>query len=492
MTTNVRVRYAPSPTGDPHIGNIRTAIFNWLFARSQNGRFIVRIEDTDQKRTIPGAVDTILHALEWLGIEWDEGPKVGGQFSPYIQSERLESYWASALRLVDNGKAYYCACSPDRLLQVRLKQQELRLPPKYDRHCRDLNLPKSSGLPNPVIRFKMPLDGTIVFRDAIRGDVKFDTNVLDDFVILKSDEFPTYHLASTVDDHTMAISHVMRAEEWLPSAPKHQLLYEALGFPMPEFVHLPIILGTDKSKLSKRHGATSIMDFQKMGYLPEAMINFMALLGWSLDDKTDIISVNTLVENFSIERIGASPAIFDREKLNWLNGIYIRQLSTTSFIDRVLPFLGNKPDSQSDLLRSFDRAYFEKVIPLVQERVKFLSEVPEATSFFFKDTLDYKEEDLNQKDFNPDQSINCLLKTISILEKTKPFQPDTIESNLRELAISLELKPGQLFGLIRIALTASKATPPLFTTIEALGVKRCVKRLTSAANRLGQLKKTDQ
>ena len=492
MTIDVRVRYAPSPTGDPHIGNIRTAIFNWLFARSRNGKFIVRIEDTDQKRTVPGATDTILHALEWLGIEWDEGPKVGGQFSPYIQSERLESYKASARQLVDNGKAYYCNCSQDRLIQVRLKQQTLKLPPKYDRHCRSLNLPKSNGLLNSVIRFKMPLDGTIIFRDTIRGNVKFDANVLDDFVILKSDEFPTYHLASTIDDHTMAISHVMRAEEWLPSAPKHQLLYQALGFPMPEFVHLPIILGSDKSKLSKRHGATSIMDFQKLGYLPETMINFMALLGWSLDDKTDIISVNTLIENFSIERIGTSPAIFDREKLNWLNGIYIRQLSTTSFVDRVLPFLRSQSDPKTDRFESFDRGYFEKVIPLVQERVKFLSEVPEATSFFFKDTLDYIEEDLTQKHFSPDQSIDCLLKTIATLKNIEPFQPDTIESNLRELAISLELKPGQLFGLIRIALTASRATPPLFTTIEALGIKRCVERLTAAANRLGQLKRTNQ
>ena len=289
MKENIRVRYAPSPTGDPHIGNIRTAIFNWLFARNQKGTFIVRIEDTDQKRTVTGATDTILRALEWLEIEWDEGPGIGGPYAPYIQSERIDSYRNAAQILLDEGKAYYCTCSPERLQKIRLEQQNLRLPPKYDRQCRDLNTSKPVYPTEAVIRFKMPLEGTIVFTDTIRGDVKFDAGVLDDFVILKSDGYPTYHLASTVDDHTMAISHVMRAEEWLPSAPKHQLLYQALNYQMPKFVHLPIILGTDKSKLSKRHGATSIMDFQKMGYLPGAMLNFMALLGWSLDDKTDII-----------------------------------------------------------------------------------------------------------------------------------------------------------------------------------------------------------
>ena len=480
MRENIRVRYAPSPTGDPHIGNIRTAIFNWLFARNQKGTFIVRIEDTDQKRTVTGATDTILRALEWLEIEWDEGPGIGGPYAPYIQSERIDSYRSAAHFLLDEGKAYYCTCSPERLQKIRLEQQNLRLPPKYDRHCRDLNNSKPVYPTEAVIRFKMPLEGTIVFTDTIRGDVKFDAGVLDDFVILKSDGYPTYHLASTVDDHTMAISHVMRAEEWLPSAPKHQLLYQALNYQMPRFVHLPIILGTDKSKLSKRHGATSIMDFQKMGYLPGAMLNFMALLGWSLDDKTDIISKTALIENFSIDRIGASPAIFDRDKLNWLNGMYIRQLDPKSFVNQALPFL-------SDESKEFESAYVQKVIPLVQERVKFLSEIPEATSFFFQDILDYADGNLIQKDLDLTISRDLLQQSMRTLEKTNPFHHETIEEDLRNLAKRLELKPGQLFGLIRVALTASKATPPLFTTIETLGLDRCVQRLQQAINDIGTI-----
>ena len=480
MKENIRVRYAPSPTGDPHIGNIRTAIFNWLFARNQKGTFIVRIEDTDQKRTVEGATDTILRALEWLEIDWDEGPGIGGTFAPYIQSERIDNYKAAAQILLDTGKAYYCTCSPDRLQKIRLEQQQLRLPPKYDRHCRDLNTSKPLIPAKAVVRFKMPLEGTIVFTDTIRGDVQFDATVLDDFVILKSDGYPTYHLASTVDDHAMAISHVMRAEEWLPSAPKHQLLYQALNYQMPTFVHLPIILGTDKSKLSKRHGATSIMDFQKMGYLPEAMLNFMTLLGWSLDDKTDIISRKALIENFSLERIGASPAIFDREKLNWLNGIYIRQLDPQSFASQALPFL-------SDESKEFDSDYIQKVVPLVQERIKVLSEISETTSFFFQDTLDYGNENLMQKDLDLTQSQNLLMQSMNTLDQTSPFLHDTIEENLRNLAKRLEVKPGQLFGLIRVALTASKATPPLFTTIETLGLDRCVQRLQQAIKNLGAI-----
>ena len=303
----VRVRYAPSPTGEPHLGNIRTALFNWLFARNRAGTFIVRIEDTDQARLVEGSELRILEALRWLGLDWDEGPGFENGYGPYVQSERLVLYQEHVDFLLDGGAAYYCYCSVDRLAAMRKDQQSRKVPPGYDSRCRELTRgeKKMAGIqnPDPVVRFKMPSEGTIVVEDAIRGVVKFQSTLLDDFVILKSDGFPTYHLASVVDDHLMKISHVIRAEEWLPSLPKHHALYQAFGYSVPTMVHLPMILGPDRSKLSKRHGATSILDYREEGYLPEAILNFMALLGWSLDDHTDVLSRETLVTAFDLEGI---------------------------------------------------------------------------------------------------------------------------------------------------------------------------------------------
>ena len=335
----VRVRYAPSPTGLPHVGNVRTALFNWLFARRSNGAFIVRVEDTDQNRLVRDAVDGILESLRWLDLDWDEGPEVGGPYGPYMQSERLPIYQEAAQDLIRRGHAFYCICSPERLQELRSQQTKERKNPGYDGKClsltdRELRAYRDAGNV-PVVRFKMVRDDTITVDDIVRGRVGWNSNLVDDFVILKSDGFPTYHLANVLDDHHMKISHVLRAEEWLSSTPRHLALYRALGLEPPLFGHLPMILGPDRSKLSKRHGATSLLEYRDMGYLPETLTNFMALLGWSLDDRTEILDRPALVEVFSLDRVVKSGAIFNIDKLEWMNGIYIRSLAFDDLAARI-------------------------------------------------------------------------------------------------------------------------------------------------------------
>jgi glutamyl-tRNA synthetase len=377
MSDKVRVRYAPSPTGYPHVGNIRTALFNWLFARHNGGSFIVRIEDTDVARTVEGAVEAILDGLRWLGIDWDEGPEVGGKYGPYTQSQRLDKYKAAAKRLIDQGDAYYCYCTPERLEEMRNEQIRLKQPPGYDRHCRDLSVQmgalKWMSGSKRVIRFRTPIEKKTAFHDIIRGDVTFDNSTIDDFVILKSDGFPTYHLASVVDDHEMGITHVLRAEEWLSSTPRHLMIYKALGYRLPEFAHLPMLLGTDRSKLSKRHGSVSIMEYKEQGYLPEAMVNFLSLLGWSLDGQTELLSVKEIIKNFSLTRVNQTGAIFNIEKLDWMNGVYIRNLSVDDLAHRLIPFL--EKGLPEEVKRPVSLDYVKQITPLVQERVKRLDEI---------------------------------------------------------------------------------------------------------------------
>ncbi|MHB9091215.1 MAG: glutamate--tRNA ligase, partial [Chloroflexota bacterium] len=322
---NVRVRYAPSPTGSPHIGNIRTAMFNWLLARHHGGKFIVRIEDTDQTRLVPGALDAILGSLRWLGLSWDEGPEVGGSFGPYFQSERLPIYKQHAEQLVAGGHAYHCYCTSERLEQVREEQMARKETIRYDRACRELSADdrrarEEAGTPY-VVRFKAPLAGQTIVRDLFRGDIAFDNATLDDHVLLKSDGWPTYQLANVVDDHLMAITHVLRGDEWISSAPKHVLEYEAFGWRPPVFGHLSLILGKDRTKLSKRHGATDVLSYREAGYLPDALVNFLALLGWSPPEEVraegDILSRAELVRLFDLDRVGVTPSVFDNDKLDW-------------------------------------------------------------------------------------------------------------------------------------------------------------------------------
>ena len=486
MTTPVRVRYAPSPTGFPHVGNIRTALFNWLFARHSGGSFIVRIEDTDVARRVEGATETILDSLLWLGLDWDEGPEVGGNYGPYIQSQRLDIYRQAAERLVAQGNAYYCYCSPERLGEMRKEQVRCKALPGYDRRCRDLSPEERAQQETdgtiPVVRFKTPLSGQTGLSDLIRGEVVFENSTIDDFVLLKSDGYPTYHLANVVDDHLMAISHVLRAEEWLSSTPRHMLLYQALGFEPPQFAHLPMILGTDRSKLSKRHGAVSITEYREQGYLPETMVNFLALLGWSLDDKTELMSRAELVQNFSLERVSRTAAIFNREKLDWMNGVYIRRLSPDAFVQKSLPFLGRGLPARVE--RPLDTSYVREVMPLVQQRARILAEVAGLVEFFFVDTLEYDSSLLIAKEMSRESAIQALGVSRQRLEKLEKFDEESLEAVLRPLAAELGLKTGQLFGTLRVATTGRTAAPPLFQTMAVLGKERCLERIAAALDRL--------
>jgi glutamyl-tRNA synthetase len=489
MTEPVRVRFAPSPTGRPHVGNIRTAMFNWLLARHTGGSFVLRIEDTDVVRKVEGALEAILDGLKWLGLDWDEGPGVGGDYGPYFQSQRLELYRQAAERLVSQGDAYYCYCSPERLEEMRAEQIKRKEPPGYDRRCRDLSREEraqreAEGI-TPVVRFKVPTEGQTRFRDLIFGEVVFENSTIDDFVLLKSDGYPTYHLANVVDDSAMKISHVIRAEEWISSTPRHILLYRALGLEPPHFVHHPMILGPDRAKLSKRHGAVSILEYREQGYLAETMFNFLALIGWSLDDKTEIMTRKELVDNFSLERIGRTGAIFNREKLDWMNGVYIRSLSVDDFTRRVMPFL--ERDLPPEVRRPLDMDYVRRIMPLVQERARTLAEVAGLTDFFFTDELSYEPDLLIVKKMDRKSAVRALEAAMQRLGPVERFDHESLEAVLRPLAGELELKTGQLFGTLRVAVTGRTVAPPLFETMSVLGKKRCLERIKKALDTLRQM-----
>ncbi|MGQ9667707.1 MAG: glutamate--tRNA ligase, partial [Anaerolineae bacterium] len=394
----VRVRFAPSPTGYLHVGGARTALFNWLFARRHHGVFILRIEDTDRTRYQEDALEDLMAMLRWLGLDWDEGPDVGGPYGPYFQSQRLHIYQEYAEKLVREGHAYYCYCSPERLEAMREEQRRRGEPPGYDRHCRYLTAKRraeyeAQGI-KPVIRLAVPLEGQTSFTDVIRGTITVDNSSLDDLVLLKSDGYPTYHLANVIDDHLMRISHIMRADEWLPSVPKHVLLYQAFGWEPPAFAHLPVILDpSGQGKMSKRRQRVGdkehyvlVREFKEAGYLPEAMFNFLTLVGWSLDDKTQIMSKELAIQHFDLDRINKAPAAFSYEKLEWMNGYYIRQLPPDELAERLVPFLARGLDMSEEEIRR--RPDTRLLAPLVQERIKLLSEAVEMIDFAYREQLD--------------------------------------------------------------------------------------------------------
>ncbi|MEE2656816.1 MAG: glutamate--tRNA ligase [Chloroflexota bacterium] len=498
MPNTVRVRFAPSPTGEPHVGNIRTALFNWLFARHHGGSFIIRVEDTDQQRKVEGALESILLSLKWMGLDWDEGPVDDndgsqGPFGPYFQSQRLAMYREAANKLVKQGDAYECFCTPTRLNEMRKAQTDAKNQLGYDRHClttftsEERQRRVASG-ENHVIRFRIP-EGQpeVVFHDVIRGNVTWDPSLLDDFVMMKSDGFPTYHLANIVDDHGMEITHVMRAEEWLPSTPRHLLLYKAFGWEPPIYAHMPMILGNDRTKLSKRHGATSALVYKENGYLPEALINFMALLGWSLDDHTEILSRDDLVKHFTLDHVGKAGAIFDTEKLTWMNGVYIRALSIPELVSRIQPFL-ERPQKEgglsNDVTRPLDRNFLLQLAPLVQERLKHLSDATGMLRLFFENIIVYEPIALIQKGTTAKQTVSALNCTIQQFEAVKTWGSVELETIVRSLLKELGMNPGQLFGTIRLAVTGRSVSPPLFETIHALGRDRSLEGLRSAVNAL--------
>ncbi|MDA1127214.1 MAG: glutamate--tRNA ligase [Chloroflexi bacterium] len=481
MPGEVRVRFAPSPTGLPHIGNIRTALFNWLFARHHGGKFIVRVEDTDQVRLVPGSIEAMLEGLRWLNIDWNEGPEVGGPYGPYFQSERLDVYQNLADRLVSQGNAYHCYCVQERPDQAT---RDRRASASADCKCRHLTQEQISklkaGQDSKVIRFAMPEEGVTKVNDLIRGEVEWRNETLNDFIIMKSDGFPTYHLAVVADDNLMEISHVMRAEEWLPSTPRHLQIIEALGYEPPKFAHLPMIMGPDRAKLSKRHGATAIGEYQDEGYLPEAMCNFMVLLGWSLDDKTEIMSIQTIIDNFTLDRVTKSAAIFDQEKLLWMNGMYIREMTPDQLAGRMMPFL--ERDLPKDLL-PVDEEYLRRIAPLLQERIKRLDEVAKQIDYFFRADEEFDTETLVQKGMDRDTTLSALKAALEDLNATDDFHHEKLEEMLNVTGERLSLSRRQFFGVLRVAATGRAVSPPLFEMMEVIGKDRTVSRFKNAVER---------
>ncbi len=487
----VRVRYAPSPTGTPHVGNIRTALFDWLVARHAGGKFIIRIEDTDQARLVEGAIEEIYESLRWLGLDWDEGPDVGGPYGPYVQSERLDLYQRYAGDLIESGNAYQCFCSPERLTQVRAEQQKRKLQPRYDRVCRDLSddereAKRAEGL-TPVVRFRVPDEGATSFDDVVHGRVDFDNSTLDDFVMLKSDGFPTAHLAHVVDDHLMEISHVLRDVGWLSSTPRQVLMYRALGWTPPEFVHMSVIVGPDKAKLSKRHGAVSVLDYRDQGYLPEALFNFLGLIGWSLDDHTVIISREQFVEHFSLDRLGKNPAVFDMEKLGWMNGVYVREhVSEERLVELVAERL--EADLPASAPRPIDRETVRQVVPLIRERIQRLDEAAKMTAGFFTDDLTYTADDLLGKRFrgNAAGASEALAASKERLASLPAWEHAPLEEATRALAEERSMKAGDLFMLLRVGCMGGVVSPPLFESMEVVGRERCLRRIDDALARLAK------
>jgi glutamyl-tRNA synthetase len=470
----VRVRFAPSPTGSPHIGNIRTALFTWLFARKHGGVFILRIEDTDRARYVEGSVQEIMDSLRWLGLDWDEGP--------YFQSQRLPLYREVAEKLVETGHAYRCYCTPERLEELRRQQEAAKQPTGYDRKCRYLSdeerkALEAQGLPY-VIRFAMPLEGETVFHDEIRGEIRFENALIDDFVMLKSDGYPTYHLASVTDDHYMDITHVIRGEEWISSTPRHVQIYHALGWELPRFAHLPMILGTDRKKLSKRHGSVQFVEYIQQGYLPEAMFNFLALLGWSADEDRELYSREELIERFDLSGVQENPAIFDGQKLLWMNGVYIRRKPIEELTRLCLPYLqeaGLMPQTPSPE----EVAYAQRVIALEAERMKLLSEVVPLTEYFFRDTLEYEEKGVRKWFTQPyvPQMLEMLIERYSALE---PFDVPHIEATTRAIAEELGVSAAQVIHPTRVAVSGRTVGPGLFEMIEVMGKERVLYRLRAA------------
>src|SRR6056297_2414149 len=485
---SVRVRYAPSPTGLQHIGGVRTALFNYFFARSQGGSFILRVEDTDRERYHDEALQDLYDTFEWLGIEWDEGPNKDGGYGPYVQSERFDVYKDYAEQLIESGHAYYCYCSSERLDALRKEQKKEKKGQGYDRHCRNLTEEqreeyRRQGI-KPVIRFKVPLEGTTVFSDILLGEMKKkNRDIPPDPILLKSDGFPTYHLANVVDDHLMGITHIMRAQEWIPSGPLHILLYEAFGWKPPQYCHLPMVMGKDGQKLSKRHGATSVIEFRRQGYLPEALINYISLLGWSYDDKREFFTKEELEELFVLEKLNKAPAVFDYKKLEWFNGQYIREKSDEELIEMLLPYLqkenivaASPTDAQSKML--------QEMMPLMKERLHFLPDIVPLSRFLFQEIEGYDVAELIPKKLDAAKTIEILEAGRSLMAGFESVGEERTEELLREKAEELEVKLGAMLMPVRVAITGSKTSPPLFGSIRLLGIEKTLERIDRAISLL--------
>lgn len=484
----VRTRYAPSPTGDPHIGNIRAALFSWAFARANGGQFLLRIEDTDRARLVETSVPAIMESLAWLGIDWDEGPGVGGPHGPYYQSQRLPLYQKTAMTLIEHGQAYRCFCTAERLDQMRKAQAEAHRPPGYDGLCRTIPPAEAERRARSepfVVRFKMKRDGQTVLHDLVRGDIVFENSLQDDFVMLKSDGFPTYHLGVVVDDTEMEISHTIRGDEWISSAPKHIQLYEALSWEAPAWVHLPLILGADKKKLSKRSGDVSTLDYRRQGYLPEAMVNFLALLGWSLDDHTSIITIDDLKKHFDFARVVPNPAIFDIDRLSFLNGHYIRVMTPERWLDTVAEWCNARLPVA--VTRPLDGALLSNIAPLLQERVSRLDEIAPMASFLFADgSLEYAPSALGEKlGGDGALAVRVLDTALAQLDGVAEgeWDKDGIEAAIRAMEAPLGMKLRKFIPVLYVAEEGRAQGLPLFDSMALLGRDRSLERLRVARAR---------
>jgi glutamyl-tRNA synthetase len=509
----VRVRFAPSPTGHLHVGGARTALYNYLFARGSGGVFVLRIEDTDVQRSTRESFEGILRGLRWLGMEWDEGPDVGGPYGPYVQSARSVLYHSEADRLLRDGKAYRCFCTAEELEAMKTEFEAKKLPPKYGGTCRRLTPEEveaklAQGVPH-IVRFKMPHEGEVRFRDVIRGDFTFGNAELDDFVLIKSDGRPTYNFAVVVDDAHMKISHVVRGDDHISNTPRQVHLYEALGYRLPKFAHLPMILGHDKTRLSKRHGATSIDHYRERYYLPEAMVNYIALLGWSYDGKRELFSFKALVEAFSLKKVSTNPAVFDITKMEWINAEHLKLLPLHQKVELVYRVLEREglfpPDFEVDLSRPVDlkliagkeplradasetekHTYARElprlalIVEVLGNRLKLLKDVPDHLGYLYKD--DYRRDETAVRNHLMSRESSARLSALADeYEKLQYFERGAVEETLRALAERLEVETGELIHPCRVALTGKTVSPDIFWVIILLGKAKTIERLRAAA-----------
>jgi len=487
----IRTRFAPSPTGYLHIGGLRTALFSYLTAKSGGGEAILRIEDTDRKRYVEGAVEKLIAILDWAGIKFDEGPHVGGDYGPYIQTERLDIYSKYVDELLEKGEAYHCFCAPERLQKMREEQQAKKLPPRYDRACRNLGAREAEKRIKAgekyVIRQKMPLTGEVVVHDELRGEIKFSAVELEDHVLVKSDGMPTYQFANIVDDHLMEITHVLRGEEWIPSFPKNILLYKAFGWQPPKFIHMPLALNKGGGKLSKRQGDVAVEDYRDKGYLPEALINFCVLLGWHPKGDNELFTLDELIKIFDYKDIGTSPAVFDVEKLDYFNGHYIRQKSLDELTELCIPYL-TKAGLIEKNNKKIDKKYIKNVVRLEQERLKKLSEIGELTGFFFTDKLAYEPKLLIWKKMTVEEVKNNLRETYAALEKIPDgnWTNDSIEDAMMSHIKAKQGGAGDYLWPMRAALTGRKASPGPFDVAEVLGKKESLARINFAMEKIAK------
>jgi len=469
---------APSPTGEMHVGSMATLLKNYAFAKKHRGSFVLRIEDTDKVREVEGGVVAIQEIIHRYGLDWDEGPGKGGEFGPYIQSERLNIYKEKVQDLLAKDKAYYCFCSKERLASVKEEQMANKQAPHYDRHCRSLSKEEAQKRvatgEEYVIRLKVPEDQEISFTDLLRGEITFNSNLIDDQVLLKSDGYPTYHLAVVIDDNLMKISHIMRGEEWISSTPKHVLLYQAFGWSVPVFAHIPLFLNPDgKGKMSKRKGTVSAASFLEKGYLPEAMLNFFMILGWAKKDQEEIISLDEYIQEFEPSDLSSNSVAFDLKKLDWLNGVYIRKLSLGQLKEKIKPFIAQE----------FPADKIDQVLPLIQERLVTLADFNQLTKFFYS-AINYETDLLLKKADSKELVLEELKQTIELLEVLPAWSLENLEEGIRGLQEEKDWHRGQFFMMLRIAVTGEKATPPLFETMMVIGKELVIFRLKEAINKL--------